>query len=138
MSKNSFDGKKFMKELLSNDFVGELSGELLSNEFVGSIIGSITEAVSSGTNKNNAVKNKLAEKPVQKKEKSNKQKKQEEVKKPLSNVMKETKKEVHVKNPKNIADSFLPQNITEQKLREAVIWSEVLGEPVCRRRRNRR
>lgn len=148
MSKNSFDGKNFMKELLSNELVEELSGELLSNEFLGNIFGGIVEAVGS-TKKKTELPNKPIENIAKNKEKSNKKSKsnkeknkniaeKNKTKEKNSNLQKQEVIRALNKRKMEIQDSFLPENITEQKLREAIVWSEVLGEPACRKRRNRR
>ena len=35
-------------------------------------------------------------------------------------------------------EDFSVENMNAEKLRNAVIWSEILGEPACKRRRSRR
>ena len=35
-------------------------------------------------------------------------------------------------------EDFSVENMTAEKLKNAVIWSEILGEPACKRRRSRR
>lgn len=72
------------------------------------------------------------------KKKKNKKKKADEKQNQVSEEAAENKvlPEPVVKVQKK--EEFSVENMTAEKLRNAVIWSEILGEPACKRRRSRR
>ena len=84
------------------------------------------------------LKRRLEEKYGDKKKKKNKKKKDNQDKNEV--LKEETEKEIIPKPVKKIQkkEDFSVENVTAQNLRNAIIWSEVLGEPACKKRRSRR
>ena len=84
------------------------------------------------------LKRRLEEKYSGKKKKKGKKKKADENQNQVSEEASENqvlpKPEVKVQK----REDFSVENMTAEKLRNAVIWSEILGEPACKRRRSRR
>jgi len=148
--------------------VGEFLGEVFDDfgggvvaEIAGEIIGGIGENMQNNKNKissqnqysstmsSSSMNEKMSEEDAEKqkkrledkyggkKKKKNKKKKENENK---NNVPEQVTEEILPKPVIKVQqkEDFSVENMTAEKLQNAVIWSEVLGEPVCRRRRSRR
>ena len=86
---------------------------------------------SKNTNKNgdkNTGKNQLSGKKKQSKQKKN----------PADENQQEEQDNVSASRIKNVSKAkFSAEYVTTEQLRDAVVWSEILGKPVSRKRRNR-
>lgn len=126
------------------DAVGEVLGEVFDDfgggvvaEIAGEILGGIGEKMREEDAQK--LKKRLEDKYGDKKKRKKKNKKKKETE--SSNTLPERETEEHVQKPVikvQEKEDFSVKNMTVEKLQNAVIWSEVLGEPVCRRRRSRR
>ena len=47
------------------------------------------------------------------------------------------KVDIDINLARNVSSDFLDLQISHRKLQEAIIWSELLGKPVCKRRKRR-
>lgn len=73
-------------------------------------------------------------KKKKKAEKKKENKNQNEVKQEVTEIKDVPKSVVKIQKKEN----FSVENMTTENLRNAVIWSEIIGEPACKRRRSRR
>lgn len=123
-------GKSIMNEIASELSEFGITGALVKN---GIPVNKLMTNSAKGKNTAKTNKNKSSNK-----KKQNKNKKDG---KPKNNGEKE-KQPVQKKEsaPKTINDKkerFSASDITTEQLRNAVVWSEILGEPVSRKKRNR-
>ncbi len=146
--------KNFPKEFLNqvaDEFkggtIGEIAGEIYGDlvkenlkkkEKLGKYINGMSltydEKISSedAEKVKSRIKKELEEKRIEIK------KKQEGKEKKLQETMKSKEVSKTLSNTAITKENFSVDSMSVEKLREAVIWSEVIGEPVCRRRRNQR
>lgn len=84
------------------------------------------------------IQEKLDGKPDGKKNKKSKKKKSDENQNEVP--AEETENKVLPKPVVKVQkrEDFSVENMTAEKLKNAVVWSEILGEPACKRRRGRK
>lgn len=100
--------------------------------------GTLNEKISAGdAEKLKAkIKRNFEEKGIDIKERKEKKEKNSAETLPETEKSKISKNTVKVKKQKT--EEFSVNEISVEKLREAVIWSEILGKPVCKKHRNKR
>lgn len=125
-------GKSIMNEIASELSESGVTEALIKN---GIPINKFMTNSAKGQNtvKTNTNKNKSSNKKKQNKNKKDGKTKNngEKEKQPVQ------KKESEPKAIKDTKGKFSASDITKEQLRNAVVWSEILGEPVSRKKRNR-
>lgn len=126
---------------VGKEIINELMGELVvASPKDAKYIGKLIKEFSSSDDLDEKELKKLKKEQKQKKKKELEEKiKRESVAQAREKAIAETM--VSKKNPGIYArtdHNFSLDNISTEKLKEAVVWSEILGEPACRKRRNRR
>lgn len=121
--------------------LGELGSEIVG-EFGGSIAGNIVGKTNVADQKSNGnqydksgKKEKNKKQGQKKKELIEKLEKEEREKQELEKKIASMKAaEAHLKRKQDLSI----ENMTTENLRNAMMWSEILGDPVCKRRRSRK
>jgi len=120
---------------IMNEIAGELSESGITEALIKNGI-PVNRLMSDSSKGKNPVKTNVNKSSNKKKHNKNKKEKKpennkEKEKQPVQNKISVPK----YKNDKK--DKFSASDITTEQLRDAVVWAEILGEPVSRKRRSR-
>lgn len=114
----------------ANNGLGDVLGEVMNEYASESSSNSLNEKMSAEDAEK--LKRRLEEKYSGKKKKADENQNQISEESAENQVLSKPVEKVQKK------EDFSVENMNAEKLRNAVIWSEILGEPACKRRRSRR